>query len=85
MVIIALVGVFFWIVVLGDKGVYHLRKLMDMKYRLTAERQTLSREIDELTEERQILSDPANLEMVVRQELGYIRPGEVVFEEKKNR
>lgn len=82
-IVIASVAVFFWFVVLGDKGLYQMRRLIAMKNRLVSERQALNDEIDKLSAERQILSDPANLEMAIRSELGYIKPGEVIFEEKK--
>lgn len=77
----AAVGAFFSFLVLGDKGIYRMQRLLEMKHRLTEERDALNREIDRLTEEKAMLSDPANLEMTIRKELGYIRPGEVVFEE----
>jgi cell division protein FtsB len=54
-----------------------------MKAELSAQSNSLNREIDELIKMREILSKPEALEMVVRKELGYIRPGEVIFE--KNR
>lgn len=84
LVVIAAIVLFFWLFVLGDRGIYQLRRLLDMKNRLIKERQVLNEEIDRLTEEKKILSDPANIEMVIRKELGYIHPGEVVFEEKND-
>lgn len=72
----------FWFLVLGDQGVYQFRQLLEMKHRLTAERTQINEEIDNLTHEREILKDPENLEMIIRSELGYIRPGEMLFEEK---
>ena len=81
-VIVAAVAAFFWFIVLGDKGIYHLEKIIAMKQRLVAERQQLNDEIDALTNEKELLGDPANLETVIRKELGYIRPGEVLFEDR---
>ena len=81
--VIAAVGAFFWFVVLGDQGIYRLERLLEMKNRLTLENRALNDDIDRLSQEKKTLSDPANLEMVIRSELGYIRPGEVLFEEKK--
>ncbi|MFH0800584.1 MAG: septum formation initiator family protein [Pseudomonadota bacterium] len=83
MIVIAVMGAFFWFVILGDKGIYQMRRLLDMKNRLATERRSLNDDIDRLTEEKRLLSDPANLEASVRSELGYIKPGEVVFEDKK--
>ena len=82
-IVIAAIGAFFWFVVLGDQGLYQLRRLLDMRQRLTAERQSLSDDIDRLAQEKELLADPANVETVIRSELGYIKPGEIVFEEKK--
>ena len=72
----------FWFLVLGDQGIYQFRQLMEMKHRFKAERTRINEEIDELTGEREMLKDPENLETIIRSELGYIRPGEVLFEEK---
>jgi cell division protein FtsB len=82
-VVALLVAALFWFLILGDQGVSSLRQLLAMKHRLTADRQKLSGEIDALAREKANLSDPANLETIIRSELGYIKPGEVVFEEKK--
>ena len=82
-IVIAVVGAFFWFVVLGDQGIYRRERLLEMKSRLTLENKALNDDIDRLTQEKRLLGDPANLEMVIRSELGYIRPGEVLFEEKK--
>jgi cell division protein FtsB len=81
---LALVGVivFFWLFILGDQGVYQLRNLMEMNQKLVDEKTELNDEIDQLKREKAMLSEPENVEMVIRAELGYIRPGEVVFEEK---
>lgn len=79
---IAAGAIFFCFVVIGDKGIYELRRVFDMKHRLLGERHRLNEDIDRLTKEKEILSDPANLEMTIRSELGYIKPGEIVFEEK---
>jgi cell division protein FtsB len=80
-VIIAVVALF-WFLVLGDQGIYQFRQLMEMKHRFLAERSKINEEIDSLTKEREMLRNPENLEMIIRSELGYIRPGEILFEEK---
>jgi len=80
-VVIAVVALF-WFLVLGDQGIYQFRQLIEMKHRLLAERTKINEEIDSLTNEREMLKDPENLEMIIRSELGYIRPGEILFEEK---
>ena len=83
-VIVAAAAAFFWFVVLGDQGIWRLERLLEMQHGLTAERQNLNDEIDRLTQEKELLGDPANLETVIRTELGYIRPGEILFEERKD-
>lgn len=75
-------AIFFCFVVLGDKGIYELRRVLDMKHSLISERKKLNDDIDRLAKEKDILSDPTNLEMTIRSELGYIKPGEIVFEKK---
>ncbi|MBN1282444.1 MAG: septum formation initiator family protein [Proteobacteria bacterium] len=72
----------FLFLVLGDKGIYQFRQLMEMKQRLMAERSGLNEEIDRLTRQKALLADPKNLEPTIRTELGYIKPGEILFEEK---
>lgn len=82
LVVIFVVGVLFWFFVLGDQGFYKFRRLMSMKHKLTQEQKVLNDEIDSLTKEKEILLDTTKLEPVIRAELGYVRPGEVVFEER---
>lgn len=79
----AVVFIFLGFVAIGDKGIGELRSLMDMKHKLTAERIKLNDDIDKLSKEKEILLDPKNLEMTIRKEMGYIKPGEIVFEKKK--
>ncbi len=75
-------GLFFWFMVMGDQGIIKLKRLIEMKSNLLAEREALNAEIESLSKEKALLSDPANLELTIRKELGYVRPGEVVFEER---
>lgn len=76
-------GLFFWFLAFGDRGINQLRRLLQMKNQLKAEQTQVNDEVDRLTREKELLSNPANLEMEIRKELGYIRPGEIIFEEKK--
>lgn len=82
LVVILIAISFFWFIALGDQGIYQLRRLVDMKHRLTDKKQALNDEIDQLTNEKIMLQEPANLEPVIRRELGFIKPGEVLFEDK---
>jgi cell division protein FtsB len=81
-VVIVAVVALFWFLVLGDQGIYQFRQLIEMRHRFQAERTKINEEIDTLTKEREMLRNPENLEMIIRSELGYIRPGEILFEEK---
>ena len=75
LVVVMAVAAFFLSLIAGDQGIVQFRRLMDMKHRMLAERKTLNEQIDNLTREREMLSNPDNLEMIIRKELGYIRPG----------
>jgi len=82
---IALLGgacFFFWFLAFGDQGIKQLNRLYEMKSQLLKERSYLGDSIDNLTKEKMLLRDPNNVEMVIRKELGYIRPGEIIFEKK---
>lgn len=83
LIVAAVVVVFFWFFILGDQGINRLRRLLEMKNQLTSERRELNDDIDRLAREKEMLSDPKNLEPVIRSELGYIRPGEILFEERE--
>ena len=76
------VAVFLWLLIFGDRGIYQLNKLTLMKKRLLYQKETLTKDIERLTNEKALLQDPKNLEPVIRKELGYIKPGEVIYQEK---
>ncbi|OQA59966.1 MAG: Septum formation initiator [bacterium ADurb.Bin270] len=80
--VILISSFFFWFLAFGDQGLYQLKELMEMKSKLSLEQKKINEEIDHIAKQKEILSDPKKLEMVIRNELGYIKPGEVVFEEK---
>ena len=82
LVVLLLAVFFFWFLAFGDQGIYKLRRLFEMKSNLNTKRKVLNDDIDNLIKEQKTLSDPKNLEMVIRKELGYVKPGEVIFEEK---
>jgi cell division protein FtsB len=81
--LIALGGliVFFWFLIMGDQGIYRLRQLLQLRTNLEAQHKQLARELDEKERERRMLEDPKRLEQIIRKELGYIKPGEVIFQE----
>ncbi len=76
---------FLWFLIFGDQGIYHLNKLSMMKKRLALQRETLKTDIEKLTREKTLLQDSKNLEPVIRKELGFIRPGEIVYQEKEEK
>lgn len=81
--VLAAVGVivFFWFLIMGDQGLYRLRQLYQLRTTLLGQRHKLARDIEEKDREKRMLEDPKNLEMIIRKELGYIRPGEIIFQE----
>lgn len=81
---IALV-VFLWMLVMGDQGLFRLGQLHQLKSDLLGSRQRISDEIDEKAHEKQLLEDPKNLELIIRKELGYIRPGEIIYQEPEKK
>lgn len=73
--------VFFWVLIMGDQGLNRLRQLHQIRRNMTLQRQLLNQEIEEKNREKKLLEDPENLEMIIRKELGYIQPGEIIFQE----
>jgi len=82
--IITAVLVFLWLLIFGDQGIYQLNRLTMMKKRLLYQNETLTKDIEKLSQEKTLLQDPKNLEPVIRKELGYIKPGEVIYQEKES-
>ncbi len=82
LLVIAVAVAFFGFLALGDQGLYSLRQLLKMQQQLSQERDAVNDDIDRLSREQEMLSTADNLEMVIRKELGYIKPGEIMFEEK---
>lgn len=65
--------------VLGDKGLLKLRTMHAMEESLEGQIGSLSQENARLAHEIDALEDPKHLEHIVRKELGYLRPDEVIF------
>ena len=83
LIVVAAVAAFFWFLILGNQGVVQLVKLFHLKEVLRTEKESLALDVTRLTDERTLLSEPQNLQMVIRAELGVIKPGEIIFQEKK--
>lgn len=79
---IAVLLIFLWSLIMGDQGIYEMRKLSKLENTLKAQNKALLIEIEDLKKNRDMLLNPDKLEMVIRTELGYIRPGEIVIERK---
>lgn len=72
---------FVWFAVFGDQGLYQLHKSTKLRKELKQETVELKKKIENLKETKELLNDPSHLELVIRQELGYVKPGEVVFQQ----
>lgn len=76
-----------FLIVLAAASVMGNRGLMRL-YHLQRERAELTREIDKLRatnatlaeEARSLKSDPGGIEAIAREELGLVKPGEIVYE-----
>ena len=60
-----------------------LKAMENIKNELQLKEKKLEAKVKELEEEQIILKDPKNLEMVIRTELGFTKPGEVIFQKEK--
>jgi cell division protein FtsB len=72
---------FLWFAVFGNHGLYHLHKSIKMRNSLKEEVGQLKNRIETLKNNKELLNDPSHLEMVIRQELGYVKQDEVVFQQ----
>jgi cell division protein FtsB len=80
LVVFAGLAFFTWFAVFGDQGLYQLHRTARLKAQLKKEIARLKDKIAELKDKKALLNDPKHLELVIRQELGYVKPGEVVFQ-----
>jgi cell division protein FtsB len=64
----------------GERGVFHLWRLYGEKQRLEERNFVLQKENETLRERiRRIRDDDLYLEKIAREELGLVRPGEIVY------
>jgi cell division protein FtsB len=64
----------------GDKGLLETMRARKESAEVAASLQALRQENDRMREQiRRLTDDPAMIESVARQDLGLIRPGELVF------
>lgn len=81
--IIVGLGIFIWSLIFGDQGIIQLNKLIYMKKQLTDQRENLKEDMGRLTHEKELLNNPKYLEWVIRNELGFIKPGEIIYQERE--
>jgi cell division protein FtsB len=87
----ALLGVLSLFTLFGERGALHLWRLWDEKGRLEERNFVLHKENESLRERiGRIRHDDAYLEKIAREELGLVRPGEIIYrfggsESKKKR
>lgn len=79
-VIFAGLAVFTWFAVFGEQGLYQLHRTSRLKAQLKKDITSLKEKITELKKKKELLNDPRHLELTIRQELGYVKPDEVVFQ-----
>jgi len=68
-----------WFTFFGDSGLFAHRNLSNENTELKNEVGNIKRQIDQLKSEKELLLDPVYLERIIRTELGYVKPGEVIF------
>lgn len=71
---------FGWYIVFGDQGLLMWRRLQHTDRDLRTQEVILSNRLQSLEEEKIHLTDPAYLEPIIRQQLGYVKSGEVVYQ-----
>ncbi|MBI2342797.1 MAG: septum formation initiator family protein [Deltaproteobacteria bacterium] len=77
---LALMALFGWYIIFGDQGLLTLRRLRGTKQSMLQTEQALTHRLEALHEETGRLQDPGYLEILLRKELGYVRPGETVYQ-----
>lgn len=78
--VIGLVLLFCWLLVFGDQGILTWSQLARKKTELANEETRLTQKLKDLETETKRLEDPKYLEPIIRKELGFVRPGETVFQ-----
>lgn len=78
--ITALVLILSWYTIFGQQGLYRLVELRKINKGMGVEIASLKNQIEEREGKMALFGDSLYLETVVRQELGYVKPGEVIFQ-----
>jgi cell division protein FtsB len=74
------VGLFVWLWIFGNEGLYELEKLFGVKGRLVQTQAELTREKEELEAERKRLKDPRYLKHLIHKELGFVEKDEAMIQ-----
>lgn len=80
LVAIGLILFFGWLMIFGDEGLLTLQQLRQTERQSLKKEQELTHRLDRLHTEIERLKDPAYLEVLVRKEFGYVKPGETVYQ-----
>ncbi|MBI2345702.1 MAG: septum formation initiator family protein [Deltaproteobacteria bacterium] len=75
-----IIGIFGWLIIFGDQGLLTWRALSNTQADLSRDETRLTEKVHALELEIERLEDPYYLEPIIRRELGYVRPGETVFQ-----
>ena len=77
-------GAFLWGWTFGEHGLYELEHLLSIKTHLQKQQGDLEKEKTELLAETERLKEPRYVHHLIRKELGYLRPGEVLIKFHKD-
>ncbi len=77
---IGLILIFGWLMIFGDEGLLTLQRLAQTERTLLKTEQELTHRLERRHTEIERLKDPVYLEMLVRKEFGYVKPGETVYQ-----
>lgn len=72
---------FLWLAVFGEQGLYDLHKAAKLKVKFGNDIHELNNKIEQLKLQKELLNDPAYLELIIRRELGYVKQGEIVYQQ----
>ena len=75
--------VFVWLLVFGHQGLQEMEKLLAIRTKLNEEKTFYLKQKATLEKEQEQLNLPDYLEHLIREELGYVRSGEVVVKFRK--
>lgn len=72
---------FLWFAIFGEQGLYQLHKSIQLKDELKNRQVELKKKVEQLKLNKELLNNRAYLEQIIRQELGYVKPTETVYQQ----